>query len=693
MCEILAILTCLLRLPYAGSHFIAFTEIVQCAAHTINGAKNMDNKKYLRIKNAATISIMSIALAGVANFSFAQKDDVETIKFEATQVKRPEITQQLLPDVKNIRVFELEKPTDNGFNAVTMIEFDTKKKHEIIEQGSFLSIVDGEKIEFNDRGTLADIRERDGIFSGLSRIDFKRIEQDESRLKENLAKQDTFVVKSFSGRVVKSTRKTSLNQLQFELEEQLTQDSLLNASELRLANGIIARNRPSLSVLLPSIPFTADENKVLGINSPSVVAHPDFTYDPCDTDSTGNDLDPNAPWSFKSLMAKLNQGTGLSDQEFIHEWLMNWRANGLVNGFTINARPNITDYFTGWDGANASTLDIDNLPFRLLAVMNRLDLAKVSYLSTTQGETRFVFGLLNPNTCTPAGVFDEMTVIFEYGDTANSCSAIKDRAQQWLDLDSLTPGTLPYMTALKTITDDVTEPPNAPATLNQLRTNDFAFDGLGAFTLQWELREFIIDGGTGLLVPDTIKQTPDVSFRTGNATTALFMENEADDILCETHVVTNSYNSSNFLGASIEYLGSSFWSGPVNPADLPPSYPGCYQSTISGVAGGLPLSAEIHSEVRHKLSVNTCDDCHARETNTGFTHVDPATRNFSGFMTGITVNDPLLGGVGSGGIARDFDDLQRRGQIVQDFATKQCSGGLIFNSSIISASLPTISTH
>lgn len=655
----------------------------------------MDSYNSYKLKSVASACLAGLVLTGSSLVCVAQEKgfEAETVEFEATKVVRPAITTQLLPQVKNIRLFELEKLVGNEMNALTLVEFDRESRNPVVDEGRFDALIDKTRIAFNDLGELPDLKAGDGIFSGFASMDFEQLERDESLMKERLASQEQLVVKEFSGRVVKSVRKTSFDQLQFEQDELLAGSSLLNARELQLQNGIVAFARPNLSILMASIPFTADENKVLGIHSPLVVAHPGFTYDPCDTDGTGNDFDPDAHWSFKSLMSKLNQGTGLTDQEYIHEWLRNWMVNAVVNGFTINARPNLVDYFPGWDGVNASTLDIDHLPFRLLAIMNRLDLAKVSYLSATQGETRFVFGLLNPNTCAPAGVFDKMTVIFEYGDIPNTCSTIKSRAQQWLDLDTLPLGSNAYMAALKTITDDVTEPPNAPDTLNQLRTNDFAFDGIGAFTLPWQLREFIIDAGSGLLVPDTTKQTPDVAFRTGHPTTALFMKNEANPILCETHVVTNNYNGSNFLGASLDYLGSSFWSAPVNPADLPAAYPSCYQSSISGVAVTLPLSAEIHSEVRHKFSVNTCDDCHARETNTGFTHVDPTTRNFSGFMTGNTVNDPLLGGVGAGGLQRDFDDLTRRGQIVQDFATKQCNGGLILNSSIISASLPSIFVH
>ena len=51
------------------------------------------------------------------------------------------------------------------------------------------------------------------------------------------------------------------------------------------------------------------------------------------------------------------------------------------------------------------------------------------------------------------------------------------------------------MNKLKTITDNVTLAPAAAATLNQLRTNDFAFDGIGALSLPWSLREFVVDVG------------------------------------------------------------------------------------------------------------------------------------------------------------------------------------------------------
>jgi hypothetical protein len=576
-------------------------------------------------------------------------------------------------DIRGVETFSLLVETVDSFNAATFVTVERNRRNANIEE--FTAVLDGVETVFNDQGRGADIEAGDGVFAAFVRIDANQQLRDELAFLERADKARTQETKVFSGRSLVDVK-------DFDLQDSF--EKILQPRKIISINGFDAIKTPSFIGALTPIPFTGDENKVLGINSPAVVSHPSFTYDPCDTDGTGNNIDPDNDWSFKTLMANLNQGTGLTTQEFIHQWLRNWMTNSSVNGFVIASRTGVMDYFPGWDGVNASTLDIDNLPFRLLAVMNRLDLAKVSYASTSSGETRFVFGLLNPNTCTPAFGINQMTVIFEYGDTAQQCSAIKSRAQEWLALDSLALGSAAYMNALKAITDDVTQAPGAAAALNQLRTNDFAFDGLGMFG-PWQLREFVVDSGSGLLVPTTTKQTPDASFRSGNSVMAQYMEQNANAILCESHTVPTSFVGNPFLAASLDYLSTSFWTAPTNTANLPAVLPSCYTSSISNVSGGLPLSMQIQSEVRHKFSVNTCDDCHAQETNTFFTHVNPVTRDFSGFMTGITVADPQLGPPASGGIDREFDDLQRRGQIIEELAVRSCFGGILGSNVLINA--------
>ena len=58
------------------------------------------------------------------------------------------------------------------------------------------------------------------------------------------------------------------------------------------------------------------------------------------------------------------------------------------------------------------------------------------------------------------------------------------------------------------------------------------------------------------------------------------------------------------------------------------------------------------------FSLNTCNGCHGAETDTSFLHVFPRSlgqeASLSGFLTGITVDDPIDGTV------RTFDDLGRR---------------------------------
>ena len=585
-------------------------------------------------------------------------------------VKTPAFDQR---EITGVETYSLLDEARGPFNAATFVTVERNRRNAEIDR--FSAVLDGVKTVFNDLGQEADIKAGDGIFSAFVTIDQQQQLADELAFVERAENARIKRTRVFSGRSLVAVK-------DFVLQGSLKQIS--EPQEVISIHGLKAVKIPSLIGGLTPVPFTADENKVLGINDTAVVAHPTFTFDPCDTDGTGNNVGPNNPWSFKTLMANLNQGTGLTTQEFIHDWLNNWISPQAVNGLLIPPRTGITDYFPGWDEHDASTLDVDKLPFRLLSVMNRLDLAKVSYASSSGGETRFVFGLLNPLTCTPATGINQMTVIFEYGDTANQCSTIKNRAQQWLALDSLPLGSTAYMNALKAITDDVTQAPGAAAALNQLRTNDFAFDGLGSFG-DWQLREFVIDGGSGLLVSTTTKQTPDAGFRSGSSVMAQFMESNADAILCESHTVPDSFMGNPFLAASLDYLSTSFWTAPTSAANLPAAYPGCHTSSISNVSPALPLDMEIQSEVRHKFSVNTCDDCHAQETNTFFTHVNPVTRNFSGFMTGITVADPQLGPPASGGIEREFDDLQRRGQIVEELAVRSCVGGVLGAQALINA--------
>ena len=78
------------------------------------------------------------------------------------------------------------------------------------------------------------------------------------------------------------------------------------------------------------------------------------------------------------------------------------------------------------------------------------------------------------------------------------------------------------------------------------------------------------------------------------------------------------------------------------------------------------------NQQRHLFSLNTCNACHAGETRTPFTHINPtkalgAPDMLSGFLTGITVTDPAAGAP-----TRTFNDLARRQSDLVGVASSVC---------------------
>jgi hypothetical protein len=96
--------------------------------------------------------------------------------------------------------------------------------------------------------------------------------------------------------------------------------------------------------------------------------------------------------------------------------------------------------------------------------------------------------------------------------------------------------------------------------------------------------------------------------------------------------------------------------------------------TPSGMFWNNPASPTItNRQARHLFSLNTCNACHAGETNTPFTHVGVAPFGapvpLSGFLTGINVNDPA-----DGTPSRHFEDLTRRAADLDALLNSPCIG-------------------
>jgi hypothetical protein len=158
-----------------------------------------------------------------------------------------------------------------------------------------------------------------------------------------------------------------------------------------------------------------------------------------------------------------------------------------------------------------------------------------------------------------------------------------------------------------------------------VRTNELDFDQTGI----WELREFGLSPSTGMLVPATVKLTPDLGFNFTDKLASFVNANEAA-ILAETHTVPEQFQGAPFLGGAVFNNFFTTWQ-----------------------AQGI-----TNNEARHKFALNTCNGCHSIETGVNFLQISPRSPGseafLSGFLTGTRVQDPVTFQL------REFNDLARR---------------------------------
>lgn len=372
----------------------------------------------------------------------------------------------------------------------------------------------------------------------------------------------------------------------------------------------------------------------------------------------------NAVWSFKYLIEQMagDENPG----EFVMEWLTQWERDQAINGHIATARPDMrTLVIDPWLAASGGNrLDLNKAPFKLLAIVNRMDMraheADGSVVSA--GEGRFVFGVLDsegkplPPSAGPApGGFN---VIFEYELPASNMRQLGEWTKRWKDLGRHQVGSRQYNDALERITRRFTDrgravgKPNDNA-LNQIRTNEVA---LGA---TWELREFVIDGSTGVLRQKTVALTPDSITLNGTAElSGLLNENQSE-------ILDNSYQMPLWREAASSIVGP-FQPGHFNDFEQRTF---TKKLLIEGLDFyDIPLSASgiQRNEVRHRFALNTCNGCHRDETGTDFVHVGFSEENtlpgpmgksaaLSAFMTGIQLPDPV-----DAETLRTFAELERR---------------------------------
>ncbi|MEM9554207.1 MAG: hypothetical protein AAGC60_08100 [Acidobacteriota bacterium] len=510
----------------------------------------------------------------------------------------------------------------------------------------------------HDDGTGADDRAGDGVFHGAVRLDVEALRAKAEH--ERAAAADGRLRVTYTA----SSRAASGAVEPFDLDGYLAgqwvevrRSTIVSPSGAVDAGGRTLDGATTSPLVVPGTsPF---QDEVLMIRFPPVIDDPSRTFEPCTGAGT-----PGGPWTFGHLMRELSVDLGVPVSTLAEDWVSQWLVPHVINTFPVPARNSIQSLIDDWradsnGGVVAGPLDVDIAPFRLLAIVPRIDLRQLTATATNPfkgpfvnaGEARFVFGVVVPaHYPRSAGAFPAapgpagcgllpFTVIFEYGVGFTTCRDVKSWATDWAKLDSLGFGSAAYLNHLEGLTKLFTNA-GRPAHLNQLRTNEIALAG------PWELREFQPRVGFGLL-ETTVAATADLS-----------------------------HNFSPLFASFVQQVPTptdvplSFGTPPSPPN---PSVP--FRAAASIAPGGFfwdaPGLVPGFSKARHEVSLMSCNGCHTGETGTPFVHIDPTTipSALSLFLTGVNgFPDPA-----DPGLTHDFDALEDREADIKAMSGALCA--------------------
>jgi hypothetical protein len=353
---------------------------------------------------------------------------------------------------------------------------------------------------------------------------------------------------------------------------------------------------------------SVDRWKELLVDDPAIVG-----------DARSSNAVKGAPFSFRSQLEWL-AGSDDAAPAFTRAWLEQWNTVTAVGDAKapVTPRPEVEDVLVKpWTAmSDGDDLDLSRAPFRLLAIVNRLDLAGDA-CSGSGGELRYVYTAVDPS----SGASLDMTVNVEIP-YPGSRSA-HDWALEWhrvaqVDDDSYAGSLVELMQELR---DHV-----APAEA-RVRTNEAALSAKAG----WELREFHVahdDNGDAALTEVTLDSTPRDDLRPGVLADALQVDS--------SRLFTGSFTLPSELQAGAASLPTP---------DFVWSVPG------------------INDEVVRAFSQNTCNGCHGGETEAlPFQHIAAGKTEGAPVRLSRFLNDPRGGA----------DELARRGELLSSMLATQC---------------------
>jgi len=581
------------------------------------------------------------------------------------------------------KVFLQKSDLFPGFgNALVFVQLNAEEAADLTAQTGRDDFIvlgeEGDQIILRDDGQGGDPVPGDLEFTGVVTVDDADLAD---RGAQDQANADaTTTVPVFDGRVMTGE----------EAPQPFDSDGFAAGRKVQLVEPVESVAAAQMAMKIPLIGSDGDpvplpaashgsafQDKVLMITDIGVVQDPSRTFDPC----TGGN--PNGVWTFKHIITEMaNQSaSGIDPAVFAEQWLKHWLSNQTINTFNVPARPNMNFILSNWPRKSDGTLDLDQSPLRLLAIVSRLDLANTrgggsGYGTRTGdfldgGEARFIFGFLDG--CTPL----PFSVIFEFRVPKCTCLDVKSWAKQWISLNSYTLGSATYNAHLERITEQFVRAGSAPtrpngSAIGQVRTDEIFLSA------PWELREFQLDQRFfSFLHEKTTADTPDDSFN-GTAAFADWVRNKVipglPNNVPKVQLIFSPHG--NFLGAHPQEPTAAFF----------------WDEASLDVCGN-----PLERTGRFTASINSCNGCHSGETSTPFVQVDPSTplgtpAFLSGFLTGINVSDPAMVARGCPAVVRHFDDLDRRELDIKRKARMSCFRAHPVRISLVRSSLSASGT-
>lgn len=378
-------------------------------------------------------------------------------------------------------------------------------------------------------------------------------------------------------------------------------------------------------------------DRALLIRDPKVVDDRDFDSDP----STSND----GPWTFANVFAQainLGQTTAASASQIqtaVDHWNSDLNTSGSPDGDVFFA-DGVAVLFQQWS-PSGSAYPLNKIPLRLLAVVNRIDLAHSDAMKCPQpgkdmqgAEIRFVYQGIGPTDKT-----DYLRVIVEFSVPCLSAGDLQGLGKSWMNLAAYDPkADRNYLTQLETLLG-MWIPKSSAARIRM------TVQSPGHFGL-WVAREYPFSNMG--LNRSTLDQELKLDFAAcdlpGSELGTFARRNTAEII--DSHYATPN--------------GLQTQQATINADDL----------FILTLLGDQTLSAGKLDQVRHSLSINTCRGCHSKETSTAGFQIGSRTRDNASDLSAFLTGDPNCG--------RSSDtSLTSYCQVVEKpllYAKEQCSG-------------------